>query len=322
MVDPINMMTRRSFLLLSAAFGVAAPRLAAAARIEELRIGYQKTAILLVVKARKQLEQRFESQGIAVRWVEFPFGPPLLEALNAGAIDYGYTGDAPPIFAQAAKAAIRYVGVIPARGYGQAIIVPQDSPSRTLADLKGKKVAVAKGSSAHNLLISALESANLAWSDVSPVYLAPADAASAFARGAVDAWSIWDPFYAIAELKQNARTLPIDPKATIQNSFFLANRDFLVAHADVVSAINEEIAASAIWAGQHRDETARLFAEASGVELAAQKRSVDRAEFTFGPVTDKVVAEQQAVADRFQRLGLIPAPIAVRDIVWDGKSSS
>ena len=133
------MMNRRSFLLLSAALGIAAPRLAAAAPIKELRIGYQKTAILLVVKARKQLEQRFESQGVSVRWVEFPFGPPLLEALNAGAIDYGYTGDAPPIFAQAAKAAIRYVGVIPARGYGQAIIVPQDSPLRTLADLTGQE---------------------------------------------------------------------------------------------------------------------------------------------------------------------------------------
>ena len=315
-------MNRRTFLYLSAAFGVAAPRVAGAGSIKELRIGYQKTAILLVVKARKQLEQRFETQGVAVRWVEFPFGPPLLEALSAGAIDYGYTGDAPPIFAQAAKAAIRYVGVIPARGYGQAIIVPQDLTLRALADLKGKKVAVAKGSSAHDPLISALESANLAWSDVTPIYLAPADAASAFARGAVHAWSIWDPFYAIAELKQSARTLPIDPKATVQNSFFLANRDFLAAHADIVIGINEEVTASTAWAGPHRDETAALFSEASGVDIAAQRRSVDRAEFTFGAINDKVIAEQQGVADRFQRLGLIPAPIVVRDIVWDGKSST
>jgi hypothetical protein len=83
---------------------------------------------------------------------------------------------------------------------------------------------VAKGSSAHNLLVTALEDANIAWSDITPVYLAPADAASAFARGSIDAWSIWDPFYAIAELKQNARALPIDLKKTAQNSFFLANR--------------------------------------------------------------------------------------------------
>jgi aliphatic sulfonates family ABC transporter substrate-binding protein len=307
---------------MSAALGLAPTSVVASTSPKELRIGYQKTAVLLVVKARKQLEQLFEPQGVSVRWVEFPFGPPLLEAVSAGAVDYGYTGDAPPIFAQAAHASIRYVGVIPARGYGQAIIVPKDSPAKTLADLKGKKIAVAKGSSAHNLIVSALESAGIAWTDVTPVYLAPADAASAFGRGAVEAWSIWDPFFAIAELRQSARPLPIDPQAAVQNSFFLANRDFLAAHSDIVSAINREVASATAWAGDHRDEAAALFAEASGVDFAAQKRSVDRAEFTFGPLTDKVVAEQQAVADRFHRLGLIPAPIVVRDDVWNGKSSS
>ena len=179
-----------------------------------------------------------------------------------------------------------------------------------------------KGSSAHNLLVSALESAGIAWTDITPVYLAPADAASAFGRGAVDAWSIWDPFFAIAELRQNARPLPIDPQAAVQNSFFLANRDFLAAHPDIVAAINKEVAGATAWASDHRDEAAQLFAEASGVDLAAQERSVDRAEFTFSAVTDTVVAEQQAVADRFFRLGLIPERIVVRDDVWDGKSNS
>ena len=316
-------MNRRSFLLKSAALGLTAPPFAAASTAPKgLRIGYQKTVVLLVVKARRQLEQLFEPQGVSVRWVEFPFGPPLLEAVSAGAVHYGYTGDAPPIFAQAAHAAIRYVGVIPGRGYGQAIIVPKDSPAKFLADLKGRKIAVARGSSAHNLLVSALESAGIAWTDVTPVYLAPADAASAFGRSAVDAWSIWDPFFAIAELRQNARPLPIDPQATVQNSFFLANRDFLASHPDVVGAINREVDQATKWAGDHRDEAAALFAEASGVDLAAQQRSVDRAEFSFGQLTDEIVAEQQAVADRFHRLGLIPAPIVVRDDVWDGKTNS
>ena len=317
-------MHRRSFLLMTAAFGLSAPRLAVAAPapLREVRIGYQKTAVLLVVKARKQLEKLFEPQGLSVRWVEFAFGPPLLEALSAGAVDYGYTGDAPPIFAQAAHAAIRYVGVIPARGYGQAVVVPKDSPVQLIADLKGKRIAVAKGSSAHNLLVAAIERAGLAWSDIFPVYLAPADAASAFSRGAVDAWSIWDPFFAIAEIKQNARPLPVDPSVSRQNSYFLANADFLADHADVVTAINQEVAAATAWAADHRDETAELFSEASGVDIAAQKRSVDRAEFTFGPLTDTVVADQQGVADRFHRLGLIPSAISVRDIVWRGKSNT
>jgi aliphatic sulfonates family ABC transporter substrate-binding protein len=317
-------MNRRTFLLLSAASGVAMSPLAAAAAepLKELRIGYQKTSVLLVVKAQHVLEKRFESDGVAVRWVEFPFGPPLLEALNVGAIDYGYTGNAPPIFAQAAHANIQYVAVIPTRGYGQAIVVPDASPLQSLADLLGKKIGVAKGSSAHDLLVAALESANIPWSEITPVYLAPADAAAAFARGAIDAWSIWDPFYAIAELKQKARALPIEPKAMQQNSFFLANSDVIAKHADVVATLNEEIAKATKWAGEHRDETAELFAEASGVDLAAQQKAVARAEFSFGPLDDKAIAQQQAVADRFYRLGLIPAPVAVRDIVWTRKSNS
>jgi len=315
-------MNRRSFLLSSAVLSLSGLRPAVADVPKGLRIGYQKTSVLLVVKARRQLERRFESQGPAVRWVEFPSGPPLLEALSAGGVDFGYTGDTPPIFAQAARANIRYVGVIPARGYGQAIVVPDASLIKTLSDLKGAKVGVAKGSSAHNLLVTALENANIAWSEITPVYLAPADAASAFARGSIDAWSIWDPFYAIAELKQNARALPIDPKKTAQNSFFLANRDFLASHADIVGAIDEEITAATTWAAANREETAPLFSEASGVEIAAQRRSVDRAEFTFAAIDEKIIAEQQSVADRFERLGLIPAHVNVRDIVWDGKSST
>jgi aliphatic sulfonates family ABC transporter substrate-binding protein len=318
-------MNRRTFLAavaaLAAPVGASNPASAAGAP-NELRVGYQKTSVLLVVKAQKVLEKRFDTQGIGVKWVEFPFGPPLLEALSAGAVDYGYTGDAPPIFAQAAHANLLYAAAIPARGFGQAIVVPSDSPIKTLADLKGKKIGVAKASSGHNLLVAALESAKLQWSDIAPVYLAPADAAAAFSRGVIDAWSIWDPFLALAEMKQNARALPVDEKAAAQNSFFLVNRDFAAAHGEIVAAIDDEIGKAAQWADAHHDETAALFSEASGVDIAAQKKAVDRAEFAFGPLTDLVVAQQRAVADRFRRLGLIPAPIAVREIVWPWKSNS
>ena len=294
----------------------------AAEPIKELRIGYQKIGALLIVKGQKVLEQRFELQGVRVTWVEFNFGPPLLEALAAGAIDYGYTGDTPPIFAQAAHANLLYAATIPTRGYGQAIIVPAASSIQDIAGLAGKKVAVAKASSAHNLLVAALESVKVPWTAITPVYLAPPDAASAFARGAVDAWSIWDPFFAIAELKQNARALPLDRKVSAQNSFFLVNAGFAAKHPDAVATINGAIAKATAWADQHRDQVAAILAEASGVDLAAENRSVERAEFTFGPLNDDVLAEQQAVADRFQRLGLIPAPIHVRDIVWPWKSNT
>jgi sulfonate transport system substrate-binding protein len=315
---------RRDFLIVASSSLTAA--LAGPANsaepLKELRIGYQKIGALLIVKEQKALEQRFEPQGVRVRWIEFAFGPPLLEALGAGAIDYGYTGDSPPIFAQAAHANLLYAGAIPARGYGQAILVPATSSIEDIAGLKGKKVAVAKASSAHNLLVAALESVKLPWSDITPVYLAPPDAAAAFVRGAVDAWSIWDPFLAIAELKQKARALPLDRTISAQNSFFLVNGDFAAKHPDVVAAINGAIATATTWADQHRDQVAAILSEASGVDLAAEQRSVNRAEFTFGPLNDDVLAQQQAVADRFQRLGLIPAPIRVRDIVWPWKSNT
>ncbi|HEY1887996.1 MAG TPA: aliphatic sulfonate ABC transporter substrate-binding protein [Roseiarcus sp.] len=317
-------MNRREMLIKASASltaALAGPAFAAEP-LKELRIGYQKIGALLIVKAQKVLEQRFEPQGVRVTWVEFNFGPPLLEALAAGAIDYGYTGDAPPIFAQAAHANLLYAATIPTRGYGQAIVVRADSPIQDIAGLKGKKVAVAKASSAHNLVVAALESAKVPWTAITPVYLAPPDAASAFARGAVDAWSIWDPFFAIAELKQKARALPLDRKVSAQNSFFLVNAGFAAKHPDVVATINGAIATATTWADQHRDQVAAILAEASGVDLTAENRSVKRAEFTFGPLNDDVLAEQQAVADRFQRLGLIPAPIHVRDIVWPWKSNT
>jgi aliphatic sulfonates family ABC transporter substrate-binding protein len=317
-------MHRRDFLIaasssLAAALGGPAN---SAEPLKELRIGYQKIGALLIVNEQKVLEQRFEPQGVQVRWIEFAFGPPLLEALGAGAIDYGYTGDSPPIFAQAAHVNLLYAGAIPARGYGQAVVVPAASSIEDIAGLAGKKVAVAKASSAHNLLVAALESVKLPWSDISPVYLAPPDAAAAFVRGAVDAWSIWDPFLAIAELKQKARALPLDRSVTEQNSFFLVNSDFAAKHPDVVATINGAVATATTWADQHRDQVAAILSEASGVDLAAEQRSVNRAEFTFGPLNDDVLAQQQAVADRFQRLGLIPAPIRVRDIVWPWKSNT
>ena len=290
--------------------------------LKELRIGYQKIGALLIVKAQKALEQRFEPQGVRVRWIEFAFGPPLLEALGAGAIDYGYTGDAPPIFAQAAREDLLYAAAIPARGYGQAIVVPAASSIQDVAGLEGKKVAVAKASSAHNLLVAALESVKLPWTAITPIYLAPPDAAAAFVRGAVDAWSIWDPFFAIAELKQKARALPLDRKVTTQNSFFLVNGGFAGKHPEVVATINGAVATTTRWADQHRDQVAAILAEASGVDLAAEQRSIDRAEFTFGPLNNDVLAQQQGVADRFQRLGLIPAPIRVRGIVWPWKSNT
>lgn len=314
-------MDRRTFIqsaaLLSSGALLPSALRAQTGSVKQIRIGYQKTGVLLIAKAQGLLEKRFAPQGVSVQWVEFSFGPPLLEALNSGTLDYGYSGDTPPIFAQAARANLLYVGAVPARGDGEAILVPPDSPVRTIADLQRRTVGFAKASSAHNFLIAALESAGLSIRDVNVAYLAPADAAAAYAKGAIDAWSIGDPYYAIAEeSRRGARALPVDRAKTSQNSFFLANRGFASKHPNIVAAINEEIARATQWVNAHRDEAAAAFAQASSVSLAAQKRAVARAEYTFGPLTNNLLDEQQAVADRFYGLGLIPKRIVVRDIAW------
>ena len=199
--------TRRSVLRLAVA-GAVAPLLglpltgsrSVQAQGGEVRIGFQKgSASLLVLKAEGALEERLRDLGYTVTWTEFPSGPPLLEALNAGSIDFGSTGAPPPIFAQAAGADLVYALATNPSPRTQAIIVPADSPIQAPADLAGKKVAVTKGSSANALLVRALQAGGLEWGDAEAVFLLPADAKAAFEGGSVDAWSIWDPYYAAEE---------------------------------------------------------------------------------------------------------------------------
>ena len=183
-------LTRRTLAVGAAALVVpslAMPSIARAAT--RVRIGYQKNGALVILRQQRRLDPL----GLVPEWVEFTSGPPMLEALNAGAVDFGATGDMPPIFAQAAGAELLYVGAQPLAGQNAAILVRADGPVRTLADLKGRKFAFTKGSSAHYVALRALERAGLTTADIQHVNLQPADAGAAFRTGAVDAWSIWDP---------------------------------------------------------------------------------------------------------------------------------
>jgi len=312
-------MKRREFLQLS--FGSAAlatlPAYASADAVpKEIRIGTQKGGFFPAVRQRHTVENVFKPLGVDVKWIDFQFGPPLLEAINVGSVDFGYVGDSPPIFAQAAGAKIRYVAAVKQEGNTQAIIVPQDSPIKTLADLKGKRIAFGRGSSAHNLLVAALEKAGLTWNDITPAPLAPADATAAFVKGSVDAWSIWDPYLALAELKENARVIAFDKDIHKANAFYIAGSDFVEKYPALVARLNVVFASEGVWADQHREEVASAQAEATGVDIEAIRRFVNRSNYRVVPVDEEVVRSQQAVADRFARLGLIPKPINVLDIVW------
>lgn len=210
------MLTRRGTLgLIAGATGAAfLPHIRrASAATTTLRIGWQKNGVIALAKSQGALEALLKDRGIEVRWSEFSSGPPLLEALGAGALDIGPTGDVPPLFAQAAGGNLRYVGTYKAAAGGSAILVQKDSPLKTLEDLKGRKVAFKRGSSAHNVTVKALRKAGLTLNDITPVDLAPPDAAAAFRSGSIDAWSIWDPYFAVAE-KSRRRGFFRPPRAS------------------------------------------------------------------------------------------------------------
>lgn len=284
-------------------------------RLKEFRIGYQKSGILVVARQQGSIEAALRAIGVeAVRWVEFQYGPPMMEALGLGSIDFAYVGDTPPVFAQAAGSRIVYVAATPAQQ--SAILAPSGSALAQISDLKGRRVAFAKGSSSHNFVVQALAKAGLAYTDIQPVYLNPADAAAAFARGSVEAWAVWDPYYAIAERRQNARVLTTTKGILDSHSFYLAHADFAARHPAVLKAVVADLHRITAWASQNRDRLASAIAEVTGVELEAQQRAVDRAVIELRPITGAVVEQQQATADTFHRLGLIPRPIRVADAVW------
>ena len=307
--------TRRAALSVLAVTAAAWSVGARAQAAQELRIGFQKGSFNLVqLKSLALLEARLP--GTRVSWVEFPAGPQLLEALAVGSVDFGGVGDSPPVFAQAAGKDLYYVGAEPAKPDSSAILVKPDAPLKSLADLKGRRVALQKGSSSHFLTVQALKKGGLSWSDVQAVYLPPADARAAFERGAVDAWAIWDPYYAAAEVAGGVRVLATSRGLTNNNTFYLASRA-LTLREPVLRTLFTVLTEADAHVQAHRKEAAQRYADFAGLGLATVHRVLERRPPSpVGPLTAALGAEQQQVADAFAQLQLIPKPIRVADIVW------
>jgi sulfonate transport system substrate-binding protein len=308
---------RRTLGLLAAGVAVSAlgnlPLARAAAAPREVRIGYQKYGTLTLLKGRGTLEQRLAAQNIAVKWTEFPAGPALLEGLNVGSIDFGTVGEAPPIFAQAAGANLVYVGNEPPSPASEAIVVPKTSAVRSLAELKGKKVVLNKGSNVHFLLVKALERAGVDYRAIQTVFLPPAEARAAFERGAVDAWAIWNPFLAAAEKQLGARVLANGTGLVANHQFYLGARPFAEQYPDVVRSLLDEIGKVDDWGRSHAQEVAGILAGQTGLPVDVVALAAGRYSYGVKPVTPEVLGAQQKIADAFHALKLIPKPIAVRD---------
>jgi sulfonate transport system substrate-binding protein len=278
-----------------------------------VRIGFQKYGKLVLLKSKGTLEEKLKSEGYRVVWTEFPSGPPLLEALNVGAVDFGNTGEAPPIFAQAAGAPIQYVAYEPLAPKGEAILVPKDSKLNSVADLRGKKVALNKGSNVHYLLVKALEKAGVKYSEIETAFLAPADAGAAFERGAVDAWVIWDPFLAAAEAATGARTLADGTGIVSNYQFYFSSKKFLESDPKIVDLVLSQLSEVDDWARSDIHAVAEQLAPAIGLPVPVTEVALKRQAYGIKPVTDAVIADQQQVADAFFALGLLPKQIRISD---------
>ena len=283
------------------------------------RIGYQKGGALQLLRVNGDLDRRLAAQGVKVEWLQFTAAPPMLEAIGVNSLDMGSGGDAPVVFAQAAGYPIALIAnTPPGDNNARGVLVANDSPIRTTADLKGKRIAISKGTGTHNYLIQVLDRAGVPYSAIKPVYLAPPDARAAFDAGRIDAWAAWDPFLTVARKATGARCIANGEGVVTAGGFYYSSRDFARKHPEWIRAALEEVDKAGIYLWKHPHEAAVALSPHMGVDAAtleAMNRNAQRGEkhVGFRPVDAQVIAAQQTISDNFYRIHLIPKRVDVKE---------
>jgi sulfonate transport system substrate-binding protein len=306
-----------------AAAAIAANVAVAQTAPDQIRIGYQKSSTLTaILKTNGELENALAPLGVRVSWHEFTSGLPLLEAINTGNVDFGAdVADTVPLFAQAAGAKLAYIAEEAASPSAQAILVGAESPIKTPADLKGKKVAVTKGAGSHFLLLAALAKSGLSFKDISPAYLTPADGRAAFIGGNVDAWVAWDPFLTSAQRQSNARILADGGNGLASyKRYYLSSAAFADRRGDVLNVIFSKLDETGKWVKAHSKDAATLLAALWGIDAATVEAANSHRSYLIGVVTPPGLSEQQRIADAFFAEGLLPVKVNAGDIkIWTPK---
>ncbi|SEJ16559.1 sulfonate transport system substrate-binding protein [Azotobacter beijerinckii] len=274
-----------------------------------LRIADQKGNM----RAQLEAADALKDLPYVIQWSEFPAAAPLAEALNAGAVDAGIIGDAPLLFALAAGAQVKAIAVNKSNPYGTALLVAGDSPLKTAADLKGKRIATGRGSIGHFVALKALEKAGLGERDVEFRFLGPVDAKIALANGSVDAWATWEPYTALAESSGQGRVL-VDGRGLWAGNSYLAATDKALADPARREALQDylqRLNGAQHWAYGHVDDYAKTLARIIGFPEDAARLSFARRELRWQAVDAATVAQQQATADFYQAHALLPRRLDV-----------
>ena len=307
------MIDRRTALRTAAALGLLTltPGGLRAAEPKRLHIGFQKSSTLIaLLKLDAALEKALEPLGVTVSWHEFTSGLPIMEALNAGQIDVSAdVADTVPIFAQAAQANITYIAEEAASPTAQAILVAKDSPLKSVADLKGRKVAVTKGAGSHYLLLAALGAEMLPFKAINPAYLTPSDGRAALASGSVEAWVAWDPFRSAAEQQTGARILRDGTGLSQYKRYYLAGTDYAAQRADVLAILFAKLRETGAWVKANPDAAATRLGELWKLEAGIVRQANARRSYAVEAVTRAGLSEQQTIADAFRAEGLLPRPV-------------
>ncbi|MFG2888646.1 ABC transporter substrate-binding protein [Streptomyces sp. NPDC048248] len=271
-----------------------------------LNVGDQKGGSEAVLRAAGELDDL----PYKIKWSTFTSGPPLLEAINAGAVDVGGVGNTPPVFAAAANSKIKVIAGSHSRSDGEAILVKKDSPLKRPSHLKGKSIAVAQGSSAHYQLIAQLKKIGLTPKDVTLNYLQPADALAAFSRGKVDAWAVWDPYTSQALDQADARVLATGQGVVNGLSFQVAAPSALddKKKSAALKDYTDRLRRAQNWVFKHPDAWAKAWSEETGLPRKVARDAVERTRGTAVAVAvDKAaIASEQQIVDTFAGLDLIP----------------
>lgn len=246
-----------------------------------------------------------------IEWATFTSGPPLLEAVSAGGVHIGRVGNTPPIFAAAAKAKVAVVASSKGNVTSDAILVLPDSPIKTVKDLRGKTIGVAKGSSAHGQVLYNLRANGLSTKDVKLSFLQPADAYGAFNQGQIDAWAVWDPYTSQARIESDARVIVDGSETANGYSFLVAGTDAL-SDPGVNTALRDYVvrhAKAERWADTHRADWAKTWAKETGLSIEVATATVEAGPDLPVPLDETVVSSEQDLADAFTEDGVLPGKV-------------